>query len=511
MKLLALHWILLVATLLAAAPPQAPDARAHMENGVARTKAGDLEGAERELRQALLLASKDPEILGTLGSILAMREKFEESSLYLEKALAMAPDDLGTRRNLARNQWKLRRFREAGENLQRVLRASPGDPQATLLLGLVAESEHDHARAVKLLTSVPALVRAQPVAITALASAYYHTGEKDKARATLDWMASEPPNPQATYLAARVAMESRDYEVAERLFSSLGTGYPDRAGLGFNIALAQYHQDHFAQSERTLTELLAAGGSSGPIFNLLGWCFEKQGKRSDAIEALTKAIELEPSTEAHYLDLAGILSNSVKRLAAALAIARRATQLFPSSYSVWTSKGSIESKLQQYQDAIQSYEVAVRLKPDAAEPRRARALAQWSGGESADAIQSFEQLIKRFPNDALNYEAYGAALLSGASTLETNASATRLLQRALALDPSLAEAHYYLGNAALAEGNSAEALRQLEAAAKLEPQTSKTHFALSRALKRAGRDQQSKQEYEVYTKLKGEEEQAELR
>ena len=54
------------------------------ERGLTYAKAGNLEAAERELRQAAESAPNDAEILGTLGSILAMSGKLEESTAWLE-------------------------------------------------------------------------------------------------------------------------------------------------------------------------------------------------------------------------------------------------------------------------------------------------------------------------------------------------------------------------------------------------------------------------------------------
>jgi tetratricopeptide (TPR) repeat protein len=493
------------------ARPQAPEASDHTEKGLALARAGDLDAAEKELRQSVELAPNAPQALGALGSILAMRGHFEESNRYLARALALMPGDAATRRNLARNQWKLGQFREAQGNLERVLKANPRDAQATFLLGMVAESEHDHPRAARLLSSVPDLVRSQPLAVAGLASAYYHVGNRDKARMAFDWLPVHAADPQATFVAARVASEGGDYEIAEKLLSSIRGVYPDPSALDFNLALAQYHQNRFAEGERILAGLEASGRTSGPVFNLLGWCREKQGKRDGAIQALTKAIEQESANEQHYLDLAGILATSTRRLAAALAIAAEAAQRFPSSYQVWLSKGMIETKLQQYVDAIQSYQKVVKLKPDLAEPRRELAMAQWLNGERTVAVQCFEQLLQGFPQDALNYEAYGTTLLDSAADPEMTRRGIELLRRAIALDPSRAEAHYYLGNAALAQGNAKEALAHLQTAVKLDPHSSRVHFALSRALKRAGHSPESGQELDTYTRLKREEEELEQR
>ena len=483
----------------------------HKERGLHYAKAGNFEAAERELRQAAESAPNDAEILGTLGSILAMSGKLEESTGWLEKALARDPENNITRRNLATNQWRLGRLPEARRNLERLLKANPGDQQATLILGMVAEKQHDYARAAQLLARVPALVETQPAAITALAGAYYHTAEREKARAALEPIIAHPVNAQVTYVAGRVALDGKDYELAERLFLSVRSSYPDAAALRYHIALAQYHQDHFADSERTLSELVAAGHTTGDTYNLLGWCLEKQGRRGEAIEALSKAIDQEPSNEAYYLDLAGILATSTRRLVAALAIAGRATERLPASYNAWVLKGSIETKLQQHSDAVKSYTIAVRLKPDSPEPLRALALARWSNGQDAEAIQSFEQLIKRFPQNAECYEAYGTALFKTASNEEATARAEKLLQKATSLDPSLPEPHFYLGTLALDRGDVQEAVHQLDTGVKLDPRSSRLRFALSRALKRAGRSADGERKYAAYTKLKSEEEQAESR
>jgi cytochrome c-type biogenesis protein CcmH/NrfG len=155
--------------------------------------------------------------------------------------------------------------------------------------------------------------------------------------------------------------------------------------------------------------------------------------------------------------------------------------------------------------------VAVKLKPDSPEPQRALALARWSNGEDAEAIRSFEQLIQRFPKNAASYEAYGTALFNAASTEELTTRAASLLQKAMALDPSLAEPHFYLGTLALNKEDVQEALHQLETGVKLDPRSSQMHFAFSRALKRAGRPADSEREYAAYTKLKSAHEQAESR
>ncbi len=83
--------------------------------------------------------------------------------------------------------------------------------------------------------------------------------------------------------------------------------------------------------------------------------------------------------------------------------------------------------------------------------------------------------------------------------------AVSLLKTALALDGSLAEPHYELGNLALAKGKTQEALQHLEAAAKLNPKSSKIRYALARAYRRLGRSEEATKELRIYQNLKAEE------
>ena len=98
------------------------------------------------------------------------------------------------------------------------------------------------------------------------------------------------------------------------------------------------------------------------------------------------------------------------------------------------------------------------------------AQAQFAAGMSKDAAVNFEAGIRRFPKDARIKAQYAVALLrqseTGDATAETRAE--QLLRSALALDPSLPDAHYQLGNLALKKGLTTEAQQHLEQAVKLD-------------------------------------------
>ena len=88
------------------------EAQAHADSGLQLARSGDLPSAEAELRQAVKLEPHNPEFLSTLGTLLAIDHKLEESTTVFRKALQLVPQDLTVRRYLAANLWQLPPYRK---------------------------------------------------------------------------------------------------------------------------------------------------------------------------------------------------------------------------------------------------------------------------------------------------------------------------------------------------------------------------------------------------------------
>ncbi|MBZ5593858.1 MAG: tetratricopeptide repeat protein [Acidobacteriia bacterium] len=481
-------------------------AQAHAKRGLELLQQGDLRSAEAEFRQAIQLAPNDAQSLASLGIVLERQEKFEEADLYLERALKIDPADLGTRYHLAINQFRLKQLLEAKANLERILKAKPDMKPALLLLGTVLEGLKDYGRAAGLLESVPDLVRQQPAWIATLARCYYHANLQQKARATLDWL--RPAGAEAVFLGGETAAQCGDLEAAEQLLDSIRTAYPDKARLGYEIAMVQYNAKRFDRSESTLLQLIAAGTREAKVFNLLSWCYHRQNRLPESIAAMKQAIELEPASETHYDHLAQILLEE-GRYADAYETIKRALKVAPDSPRAYKLQGHIESRLGLFNQALDSYTRAVQLNVEDPDLLLGIGLVQQKLFRFTEAAATFEKGIARFPGDAQFYQAYGRMLLEPGTARDAAAEsrAVTLLEKALALDNALPEAHYELGNALLERDKVNEALPQLEAAVKLDPRNSRMHLALANAYRRLGRNAEAASELELFKKLRRQEEQ----
>jgi len=498
--------LILLCAALAAAQHTATTAQDYAERARELIGQADAPSAERELRKAVELAPDNTEYLALLGAALGMQHKLQESDQFFEKALRIDPRDIATRRNLAWNQFVLGDLAAAKKNLNRVIRQKPDDGAAVLLLGMIAEESKQYSTAIKVLESVADQVRLRPESMAALARAYYYTGNRDKARVTLDRIETQGADPASIFAAARVAVELTELQLAETLFQSIWTSYPDTAKLGYALARVQYRAGKYSDSIATLRRTIATHQESSEIHNLLGWCLFKTDDLKGAVAALDRAIALDAGDESNYLDV-GMMLLAGQHYEGAMAAAEKALEIAPDSYRAHRLKAQVEMKVGRPKDAEALYAHAVAVNPADADAIAGLATAQLDIGKTAAAEETLKKAIERLPREALLYQAYGNMLLWGEGTTnpEAEARAVALLKKAEALDPSLAEAHYQLGKLALRDDNVREAWRQLEAAVRLDPKSSKNHYGLAQVYRRLGRTADAAREVQLFQALKSKE------
>jgi len=492
---------------LAAAQQPLSSAQSHAEHGLVFAQAGELEMAESEFRRAVDQAPSNVQYIDTLATILAREQKFQDAVAWLEKAVKLAPTELKLRRDLGTAQWQAGKLEAARDNLERVLKATPKDQQVTLLLGMVYESLKDYARAAKLFSSVEPLVRQHPESIAAMAASCYRIGMKDKARELLTTLKSNPADPQGVFLGGQVATDAADYEMAEELFTSIKSTFPDRATVGYKLASVQFRANRVEASQRTLLDLISAGDQKSEVYELLGWCYHKQGQIEEAVRAFEKAIDLEPAQEGNYLGL-GTIFLEQRQFRPARSVAEDLLARHPDSCNGYLLKGMAQLQLGEFTDAVESYGRALQLDPTAPEAHVGLASAQWSAGMTAAATNTFEENLKLFPRDANNCQEYGRFLLKQAETGDRTAEARAIAQldKAIDLNEALPESHFLLGNLLLTKEEIPQALPHLERAVQLDPQASRYRLALARAYRRAHRNDDAARELQAFQSLRAAEE-----
>jgi tetratricopeptide (TPR) repeat protein len=244
----------------------------------------------------------------------------------------------------------------------------------------------------------------------------------------------------------------------------------------------------------------------------LAGLLQKAGRLEDAKPELEAAIDCKPS-EAVQAQLLARLEQVNLELGAQLAKARRyrvgaavaadAARRSPQSAAVLQMLGFFQTKLQLNLEAVKSYERALKIDPDSRDASLGLGIAQSAAGMLTEAVQTLEAGTRRYPKDALHFQALGGVLtkLSDAGSGDL-AKAKRLFESALAIDPTLAESHYQLGNFALQEGDLDGASTHLLEAERSASNESRIHFALARLYRRKGQSADAEREVAEFQKAK---------
>ena len=258
-----------------------------------------------------------------------------------------------------------------------------------------------------------------------------------------------------------------------------------------------------------LAEAVRIAPSNSLYRSALGGIYERAGKLEEAVAAFAEAVRLDPANpalsahlESVSLDWGAALARS-RRFRAGLAHARVTAGRFPKSARAYLMLGLFQTRNQQNLAAVTAYRRAVELDPESADASIGLGVAQSSAGLVKEAEATFEAGLKKFPKDAMHRQAYGVLLARMAESGEAPAGrAVKMLGSALALDPSLAEAHYQLGSLVLAGNDAASATVHFEAAARNGLDDSRLHYSMARALRRLGKTDESARHMELFRQRK---------
>jgi tetratricopeptide (TPR) repeat protein len=186
-----------------------------------------------------------------------------------------------------------------------------------------------------------------------------------------------------------------------------------------------------------------------------GFCREKLGRHSEAIEASKKAVNLRPSAESYFN--IGLAHFYLKQYREAAENYRQSIRLDPyNAADAYYAMGLVFRDWGRPDEEIQAYKQAIRLRSDymsAYERLGARYLKSKKYGE---ALEIYKQLSALKPGDANAPNSMGEAYLE----LQRFPEALEAFKQAIRLKPDFGRAFYNLGKTFLAMNNRDGALEQ---------------------------------------------------
>ena len=431
----------------------------------------------------------DVVVLNMIGATLCLQNQTEDAIPYFEKALQINRTFIPARKNLAVALFDLGRYDEAKSHWLSLIETPAAQAQANLFLGMIASEQQQHKDAVRYFEMAGGLIHSQPRSLIGYARSLRQEGDSGAAKELLQALRRRRGLTAADHvdLAQLLSVWGRheealaDLDRAEKLDSRL-------SGLGF------YRVDLLAKAGRAeqaleLAQDLSARSPDGRLLARLARIAEGSGQLEMAIEALRKAIQLEPSSEDHYIELSALCSK-YRNNALALEILDLGLQQAPRSYRLLVQKGVTLGHSQKYEEAKSVFSKAMGLRQDHSVALAALAVSQILFGEMPQALATLQTGLDRFPEDFYIHYLYGFALDRSRADggEETNAAEKAIdhLRTAIQLNADFPSARYRLGKL-LMESDPEAAILHLEAAVRLNPDSVAAKYQLGQLYLDQGR------------------------
>ncbi|MGI8988033.1 MAG: tetratricopeptide repeat protein [Bryobacteraceae bacterium] len=338
-------------------------------------------------------------------------------------------------------------YRSAAEAWRKIVATDPDNPEARSNFGVVLQLAGQDTEALQQLRLA---LRQKPGLVAANLFAGIALVKLGRPREAIDYLerarAADGPGVAPRLALGRAYVALREFDKANRSYREAAERDPRSTDAWFGAGITYRN---LADSELRKT----GGLETGETRQLL----------AQALEALMRAVELDPGSERVHLMLAESLGDSGRFL-----------------------------------DSVQEYGKALGLHPDSVAANLGLATVHWKSGETESALPPLRRVLELSPKDP---EANGimADILTRQGDYD---AAIRHAKMALAGNPELPHVRTALAKAYLAEKRADLAVPELEKAAPYDV-TGHSHFLLYQAFKQLGREEDAKAALVKFKQLRG--------
>lgn len=279
----------------------------------------------------------------------------------------------------------------------------------------------------------------------------------------------------------------------------------------------QLHQSgRLRDAEQIYRQILQRDPRNADALHLMGVIAHQEGRHSEAVEWIERAIGIHANVPDFHKNLGGALlelrkypeaiasysraiqldrqhaaahnglGNALRaqgRFDEAEESCRRAMAIRPDYAEAYDSLGNLLRDQGKYAEAIACFQKALELRPGQAESHNNLANALKDHGKLAEAVECYRKALEIRPDAAAIHHNLGIVL----NDLARRDEAVFSFLRALALNPRYAEAHANLGHVLELLGNLDEAVACSQQAIQLKPDLAEAHNHLGTALKKQGK------------------------
>lgn len=240
-------------------------------------------------------------------------------------------------------------------------------------------------------------------------------------------------------------------------------------------ALEHHKAGRLPQAEALYRQVLEQNPDQPDALYLLGVLSSQAGRNDLAVDLIRHSVRIRPSAQVYY-DLGNLLQ-ILGRHPETLESYENALKLKPDYYEVLNNRGNLMQHLNRYDEALADYDRSLAIAPDFVVALNNKGNTLQHLNRTQEAIECYKRAIALRPDYVESYYNYGHAL-SACGRLD---EAAKLYLKALALRPRYAEAHNNLGNVLRTQGKTSEAIEHFRKAIEANPRFPEAYNNLGNA------------------------------
>ena len=284
----------------------------------------------------------------------------------------------------------------------------------------------------------------------------------------------------------------RDYPKAVAVLERGLKVSPDMPSASALLGIALFEMGEFAKARPRLEAALRANPSDSNAQIYLAKDLTKTGDYDSAAAELHRLAMREPKNQEVWYLLAKVYMKLSEQSLAKM------NAIDPQSVLAHELSGEMMEAMNNFDGAVVELKKAVDMAPNQAGTHYRLGDAYWSLSQWDAAAEQFQAELAVDPGNCLARARLGNIVLQKNGSPE---EALAAIDKALAMCPSLTDAHVDRARALTKLNRNAEAATELEAAVKADPAEPSTHFLLAKVYRALGRSQEAQAEMQTYSKL----------
>jgi tetratricopeptide (TPR) repeat protein len=397
---------------------------------------GDVTKALTELQAVVTQSPTNPVAQFNLGRVHATRGEWEQARQLFQKAIDLRPDYLLARLALAQLEVSQRdfdaglksaqqvlsydhnnstallissaalmgqkKFGEARQLLDAMLKANPSSPDALFQLGVVDLAESKYKDAADSFRRSYDLNPANPRGLMGMVETQMEQHHPDQAMQLLQTESAKAPNRMDLVLAlGNTAVRAGQFDLAisyfQKVAASLPKGSKAQGDIFLRIGETYRRKGDLANSIVALQKAREILPENGVVLSTLGLVLDTSGRWSEARQVYEVVIKIDPNNGVALNNLAFLLTEHGGDLNDALTKAQRAKQLLPDLSEVSDTLGWIYLRKNLTDNAIDIFKDLVNKVPAQAVFRYHLGMAYSQKGDKTRALKELQDALKYNP------------------------------------------------------------------------------------------------------------------